>query len=511
MRSPHRLLLTLGLLLTATNATAQERPACAANPLVGFLSDGTHDVLGTALMAGQQWDTPPEGVALENWPALRAEALTRLQQVLATCNADKPLTPPTGTAFHGIYERYRPTLTETLERYVASNQLSSPVFSQVLGAVGGIPAPQRLQVGLSQIVSAGQPGLAGNIAGALSPHSEHFIPRHTSLTGSLLVIQPVRAADSTEPTELGQPQFASAETMLAFSSRRTAYDWSIEVSNRMQEIIKKSEQQGLFATQQFLRRIQASLELRQPAERLNQQEEKARLDAAPSEAREQLRTEIDQARKLREQENLRAALEEASEAARRFYLETMETYFTRTFIQPELDREKYPFHLDVALRVRVTPRPDFVPELPDLFSTGLEVAGDGALLGGRDSSQLLYNFRVLTSGSAYPTRVCSRFSGCDAQASLLLDAAAGLGVTLPSRDMPSDTVFRVAGLLRWAPFRDISINGQMVDELSGGFSASLEVPVAPTLSLLGSYTMRWVKGGSAVATSGITIAKTLPK
>lgn len=507
MRVQPSALLILGfLLVTSVRAEAQERPACASDPLVEILSDGTHDVLGTLLEAGQQGDSPSD-------TALRSEAISRLQQLLASCNPNKELKPPTGTAFHAIYEKYRPTLRSTLEQYVAAHQLSSPVFSQVLGAVGGIPAPQRLQVGLSQVVSAGQPGLSGNVAGALSPNNDTFFWRHTALTGTMLVIQPVSSASTTGAAaiKLEQPQFASLETMLAFSNQRTAYDWSVEVSQKLGDIVAKSEQTGLFATQQFLRHIQSNLDLHQPAEKQKRQEEDAQLAAASAEARPQLQKDIQQVRALREQQMFQAALEDASEAARRFYREGMEDYFTRTFIQPEQNREKHPFHLDGALRLRVTPRPDFVPELPDMLSLGLDVMGDGALLGSRDSSQLLYNFRLLTSGSAYPTSACSRFEGCAAQTSLLFDAAAGLGVTLPARDLPSDTIFRAAALLRWAPFRSVSIDGQEVKELSGGFTASLEVPVTPTLSLLGTYTMRWMKGSKPVATSGITIAKTLPK
>jgi hypothetical protein len=162
--------------------------------------------LEISVAAGRSWDErPAHWPAAQDWPSRRDRTIDEL----AACTGmPEALDDETwGTAARNAWRPYE----ETVKYAIAEAQPTSPGLTPILGP-GGAPDPHFLQVGLSQVVTAGQPGLAGTVSG-------HFDQaQRASLLATALVVQPTQPADpmTTGPAE---PKLASFDAGFFWTTR----------------------------------------------------------------------------------------------------------------------------------------------------------------------------------------------------------------------------------------------------------------------------------------------------
>jgi hypothetical protein len=442
------------------------RPTHAAEAcpdIVSGFSGGQLSLLEIAVAAAKNWGAPPEGssVAPAQWPTLRDQALSALD-VFVGCDVSAMPQQPAALYAAALLD-YQPDIAEVAARYATKHGLTIPFFASLIGPSASVPAPQPFQVGLSQVVSAGQPGMQAVLGGAPGAKSDSKLWRHTMVHGSALIIQ-TPSTSTGERVSLGDPQFASGQLDVSYTSRRTLYDWSSETADQVVDIGQQLDRHALNAAtrglQTYAGEVKAGL---------------ARTTALADGVREM------------------ASVYRAAASA----------YFEDVLIRKELERD-HDSHWDLGLRGRISPRPDFVPELPDLVSFGV-VGGGELALGSPTATHFALSTHGLLALSMFPTTIYRRIDKGDRDGDLsgLFDYSLDMALLVPGALAAAGrTRVACSGLLRYA-FRTVS--GQ--PEISAGANATIEVPLSGTIALAGTYTMRWINERGVESISALTIAK----
>ncbi|WP_375767268.1 hypothetical protein NR798_37140 [Archangium gephyra] len=494
------LLPGLVLTLLAASGAAHAQSACDPTPLL----DGVPSHLRVLLSAGAS-DAPlkkADGKELTEAErdAARDAALEALDTLLSTCDWRAELVPPPGVGLVSPYAQTIP-FERTLRDALSGFETASPILSQVLNAPGtGIPLPQRIQLGLSQVTTAGQPGLSFGGAGVIDPTSPHAFFRHSNLAISVLAIQPVGTGSGTDASTLpSSPELASAEIAFTHRGEETAYDWMARLADASGHIamVKEENRSGYFATQNLLATYGSARDVFEAAN-----------EATAPEARARLWKDTER----------RNALVAAAEIALQIYRSRLKDFLQAGAVADAVRRATNPVSFHWAVRFRTTPGLRFIPEVPDARSLSLEGVIEGAF-GAQPRSRrapIRYNLGGALSGSAIPRDPCvqsPRPGECSFANSLgvVLDLAGGVTFDVPLSGLAAPSSIRVNGLFRWTPYRNSIVASIGEPELSYGANASLAVPVSEGLFIVGTYTYRWIQGVGPLSTTGFTITKELPR
>lgn len=339
------------------------------------------------------------------------------------------------------------TAHEAARRAAGTVDSSIGVLPAVLAAPTGAPSPRGFELGMTQVVSAGQPGLSATGAGALAPEARDPFLRHSSLAVSTLLLQPV-GTDG----DLRDPQLASSEVVLSSTTRRTAYDWFFEVAESAE------------ATETRIEDLQRTA--------LDTLVAEYRAQSVPSDASDAFRLE-----------RLLVALRAAGD---QFHRRTEDHYY-ETFVRPELTPDRY--ELGLSVRVRLSPYLRYLPELPDRFAAAL--VGNTALRIGNGRADELYGHftgRLDAALSMWPRTLTSSILRDDPRPSFLLNFAAGGDLVFPAfASGQAGARLSANFLLRYAVDRQDSMGR---DDFSMGGSFVLTLPVTESVALAGTYSFR---------------------
>jgi hypothetical protein len=439
----------LGVLVAAAltfTASAAAAAPCPATDLTTAVGGVAWTRLDTLLLAGDSWSEPPQGSGLTPaaWATLRDEAVTYVRG----CDFPTDYPESESLAFMRVFQDSATRVLDAVRDYQRENNVTIPILGSALGLPTG-PAPQPLQLGLSQVVAAGEPGFLGGLSVTPGIRSEGHFQRHATVVANALIMNAPGAMGVA-----GDPKFASGELHFAYSSARTVWDFAAEVIER-----------GATTDAEFDRRAWN-------AARLIVSELKAASAAGVADM---------------------VAVHQAVETARRLYAASTRAYLTDTFIRPEAERNHVnQWSLSVVLRG--SPHPEFLPEIPDKYSAQLNVSGTYRAVG-KDKSLSL-------DGNASAAFSKDPVTGVDKD-TLLVDASGGLALILPSAAGPTRLTAR--GLFRYA-LRD-TMTGEK--EVSGGVAISLLVPIGGDIGISATYAWRYLNGVGDAATSSISIAKTI--
>jgi hypothetical protein len=467
-------LVALGLALAARPATAAV--PCSADLLVGAVEPFKVNLsrLQIAIAAANNWQTPPSGLDAATWPTVRDKAIADL----AACSGlqlpqdnDKAKAQEKKDNFgRQMRSAWKDGGFEQL-RLAAAREAhpSDPVLQPVLAPGGTIPAPQRLQFGLAQVVSGGQPGMLASATGLLDADSRNHWKRHTSVAASVLVVQPTAAgASTTGVAEPATPEVGAMDIGVLYSSAPTIYDWTDSLTNL--PVVEADE--DAFAvhawnvTNDFLATFS---------------------------------------------QKMAAGGQQAQDALRDAVTASGSAYFDATNVMLKARVTKPlagPTACNFAFRFRASPNAAFVPELPDLLSlqgswTG-EVGQDEKLTG----AYVRMSWTVAGSFSSLPTERYATWNLSDIGKTLggVGDASLGAVAALPMVDQASPTRVEVAGIFRYSKHEG---DGQGAGDFSGGGHAQLSVPVGGGIALVGTYTLRYDEARRWITTASFTLAKSV--
>lgn len=377
------------------------------------------------------------------WKAATTRALAKVDPLVRGC------TPAELDALEPIlFARVFvvPTPVEALKQYALEHPPSSALVASVATTQGAFPAPVPLQLGLSQVVTKGQPGFAPSLAGSPAAKSPSAFLRHLSIAGGALIVTPTTQA----------PELASFDVSAAWSNTPSPDDWLREVNAQQDQDAEGIAGLARAAVVDLFRNYKGT-------------------STAPNEAA------------------FRAALA----ASTRWFTSRVNDRYVDRHVVP-LERANLAWAGAVAMRVRGTPNATFVPELPDLLSAGVEATGRLQFLRGGVGS-LAVQGSASAAYSGWSTRRFASWSAIDASAhGARFDLSLGLSSTLttgvlgaPAPRLTAQFVAR--GLLGASPDGNLGFNGQ------------LEVPVSANVSLLGSVLVRCNSLG-CIQTSGLTLA-----
>jgi hypothetical protein len=440
-----------------------------------------------------------------------AAARETVDRVLDACAGASPVRPE-GWVFMRLYEPYRPTLRATVEAFFHDQTTSSPIFSSVLGG-GGVPVPQRAQIGLAQVVTAGQPGLLASVAGKVWPTDPSEWKRHLTVAGSIFVVQPtIPDPGKTFP----DPQFGALDLLAGYDSHRTTYDWSAEFADSVIDDLTIYEEPGYLSSVTLLqlyrdRRKEIAAAADAQAQAIHAKYDPASAATADAGRRAQLVAERDaELASLRANIGtlLNAALAQAAVTARRQYGDAVTLHFRRKYIEPEIERERNDRYFTLSVRFRYSDDARFVPELPDLLSAGLDATGHAAFVG--TDTTLGVQGEVHGAYSRDPTALCPTRGAptCRAQDAALAEANGGLAFTTGAGG--GHTVLNAGGTFRYR-FGDriVTATDGAKRDYSGGVLISLQVPLTAGVAVIGTYSTRWYSWTDKVTTSSLTISKSL--
>jgi len=429
------------LLLASRGAIAAP---CAPTVITSQAPGATQTRLQILLAAGESFDKSPDPeVPDATWVQVRDEAIGSV----AAC--DFPVAYPQSPAlpYAFAFQSYAARTLDAVDAFMREHNETTPILVTAIG-LPSVPAPQPVQVGLSQIVAAGQPGLMVSFAATPGIRSESHLGRHVVAAASGLVMNQPDETGTTNETK-----FASGEVTASYTSTRTVYDWAAEVDEAQIITDRVFDEHAWNAARLLVTELKTRLAA----------------GAAP-----------------------RDALVAAQGMAVRVYQDATRSYLQEHFAKPEIERPRDDYW-GVGLRLRASPEPQFVPELPDKYAASVEAWGELHLAG--STSSVSATGHASAGYSARPT------SGADGD-TLLVDVAGGLSVLLRSATGP--TRLSVLGLFRWAP-REVAGD----PELSAGATGLVQVPIGGDVALAGTLTWRARTGQSNETTTSITLAKAL--
>jgi hypothetical protein len=426
------------------------RPAiaapCSPEVLQSMAPGSALTRLQVLLAAGESFDEPPAQTAVADqavtWPAIRDEAIA----AVSACDLPTAYPSVPSLSWFVAFQAYATRTLDAVEQFTREHNVTTPILGTAVG-LPSVPAPQPLEVGLSQVVAGGQPGFMVSLAATPGIRSEGYLARHLVVASSALVMAQPDASGRNEA------RFASGELAMSFTTQRTVYDWAAEVAEA-QDVTDRAFDEHAWNAARIL-----VIELR------------TRLGAGVVP---------------------RDAVAAAHTAAVTAFRDATRSYLEERFVRPELEAPQRG-HWGAGLRLRASPEPDFVPEIPDEYAASVETWGDAHLVG--TSSELSATGRASAAYSANPT------SGAD-EDTILIDAAGGLSMLL--RGPSGATRLSVLGLFRWAP-RDVGDD----TELSAGVTGLVQVPIGHDVALAGTVTWRARLGQRDETTTSLTLAKAL--
>lgn len=422
----------------------------------------TLSLLGALLSAGKDYEAVPSEI--NNLPITSQEKVdlwkTVRQSALDSIKADRydPTSPqkPTGPdlrSFGTRFQEYRSTLRQAISDYYSEHAGEpTPVLSQVLDPAG-IPSPQPAQITLSQVFSAGVPGLSAGFSATPGLNQGHTFWGHSTFSLSGLLLQPTGA----------DPTFSSGELAFSYSSRRNVFDFLADYNG--QDFLSSDldfERAAANAANDLVARYQIGIK--------------------------QGRSEAD-------------AIASAVETAGLTVKNQTSLYEQDHFIDSEQNRDLNSF-LAGSARFRVTRDAQYLSDVPDLLSGALQIGGQ-LNLGGSKSFRFSLAGTADASASAWPTSTFQTLSAANAsnsQLTLLVDGSVGASLYVPTQGRGTSKL--TASLVgRWA-FREAG-------EWSWGGAFALVVPITADMALAGTYHIFSNSTTGLGSTSGISFAKSL--
>jgi hypothetical protein len=341
---------------------------------------------------------------------------------------------------------------------VSADRVSLAISSEVLASPSGTPAAEPVQIGLSQVVSAGQPGLMPSIAVNPSPKDRHETMRHWLIQANGLIIEPVGSGGKPET-----PIAASFDVAATLNNRRSAYDWHSWVASQVEWTTREYRSFGAAAVRRLI-------------ETYGGQDHADRLKRI-------------------------SAFQNAALGARQAFTDASIHWIDNQFVKNALKEQN--FLWGFAIRARVSPNATYLPDVPDLASAGLR-----AWLEGRwavKDWRIGLTGSVAASASGYPTEKFKTFATGSGDWNVLADWALGGAFAYLSKSLMGNSRLTVQHIGRVSGRE--GTRGR--HEVSLGFSAGLEIPVSETISLAGSYRMLCLGDASFKCTSfsGISFSK----
>jgi hypothetical protein len=395
----------------------------------------------------------------------RDAALAEVEQLAGGCDTAADL----GTE-NGLSDLFT-VVGGDVERVIREVHSEKPIpaLAQIVAAgADGIPVPKAFTLGLSQVVTGGQPGFAVSGAGTLNPTAKDPFLRHVGVNASGLIVLPAlpSSSGSTSPPQLG-PLTLSA----GYDSRKGANDIYRSLDPQKVSHIRK------LAGSSALRRFLQDWVSRPENERRTQ-----------------------------------SRIEEITIDATKQFVDTFDSE-----LKPEISKvaEEVAF-ATVGLNVRYLHQPKFVPEFSELLSAGL----DASLEAGTDNQPASLNVRftgaLSAHFSAFPKELCADgpdtvtaddppIRTCRAQPAFASDLRLGLVFGIPTTGTNGQVQLRLVGLMRLRTPGVVS-----GADVSVGGGGTIVVPVALETSLVGSVTTRWTIGvDHPDVTAGFSFARSL--
>jgi hypothetical protein len=457
----------------AGSAQAAPHP-CPAVEIVGSWAPAEPmSKLEVLMAAAAAWDTAPEALdeaKRAGWPTLRDRALTELGECTGLADAPADEKAVFGRQLRAMWKSAG--WEQTKIGATRAIRPSDPMLAPVLDPTGGVPAPQRLQLGLSQVISGGQPGMMASAMGALAPTSRSSLWSHLSVASSVLVLQAPAAPDAMMGSDaLPEPTFGAIDVAFLYSSKPTIYDWTNALT-RESQLAAEEDQFAIDAwniTDQLLETLSAGL--RAPA--------------------------VDRA----------SLLKEVVVGAGQSYFDSTGATL-EAVVGDTLARLTRPVHKDWAVRLRVSPDATYVPELPDLMSLAFAWSGEAGQERKLEDTYWRLSWSVDGDLSAFPT---AQYTTIDWGAFTdsfggVVNASIGGVACFPVANQASPTRLEAAAVARWSKHRNDDEDSGLY---SGGGHISLVVPVAAGISLVGTYTFRYEEGSRWITTTSFTFAKSV--
>ena len=464
----------LAMLLGPTGVARAAAP-CKPDYVTGGMFDGNGvpltqlSRLQIVIVAAKNWQSPPATFVttapdrIAAWATLRDQAVREL----AACSKFvDPFDPPTGRFMRAAWREAG--FEQSFIEAARAAHLADPVLQPVLSPGGAVPAPQRLQFGLSQVVSGGQPGMLASASGLLDANNRdsRFL-RHASLAFSALVIQPTGPASSTMGAPApAKPQIGAVDLGLLYSTRDTLYDWT----DNLTSIKTTTADEDAFAldawniTNDLLRELSTTSTPGAPAP---------------------------------------ADVVQIVNVAGRAYFDATEPKLKIRVATPNPGTVS-----GWAIRFRASPDATFVPELPDLLSLQATWSGDAGQDAATTGAYFRFKWAVAGSISALPTE---KYATWDAGAITdtlggVADASLGLAASVPTAGEASPTRLEAAAIGRFSKHAG---DGQGAGNFSGGGHVQIGVPVGGGISLVGTYTARYEEARHWITTAGFTLVKSI--
>jgi hypothetical protein len=451
-----RRLLAIGVLACTTPRTAS---AEVCSPEYLLLSPDPASVkqsrLEVAVAAGLRWDEQPaDWPAAQDWARLRDRTIDEL--AMCTVIPEALDDAAFGTAARSAWKPFE----ETVKEAIAEAQPTSPVLTPILGS-GGAPDPHFLQVGLSQVVTAGQPGFSGTVSG-------HFDQaQRASLLATALVIQPTHPTDSMAigPAE---PKLASFDAGFVWTTRpnvHTFLDWLSRDRRRSTAFAARSWAATLLMVSTL----------------------KADLLATPG--------------------NRHAAVTHAVMIAGESYRDSTRAYIVENYVKVEEGRNRANY-FDITVRLRATRDATFLPELPDLLAATAAASGAFGTSARPDRIAVGLTSTAALSASALPTEDFATWDGSEIGSTLggVGDLAIGAMMALPTGVDRPPTRVTASGIGR-ASWHDGANEDKWT--LSAGGQMALNVPIGSGIELVGTYVLRYIQSFGWASTSGFTVSKSI--
>lgn len=448
------------------------------------LSNPPDDFIAQDLVGGQPEHLP------DRWNAVVDAALQEFDAVARQCTPTD-LVSLSGANIHS--DVFVPaTPVEALSEYSSRHGVSSNQLSAVLSAPGGVPSPQALQLSMSQITSAGQPGIVPVVAGNPLRRSDSSFLRHWSINASGVVLQPTSGI-STQTT------VSSISVWSGVVLEDSAYDWYRLIGDKLGIDEAQYDERRASALRTLLAAYRASAEnyvfkSSTPLPPLSQVPDSDRADA------------------LRAARNI---FEQAHSVTQSFFHASTAAYLQDHYIAPVEGRA--PKRMSLSLVGRLSPEPSFVQELPDLLNVAVAWQGKFQFKPDSQSTSAAIEFDAAAAYSAYPTtspdvsvEACDDFTCDNPNPAVLVDLSVGFHAALPSPVSSSIGRTRVdAAVLGRGASRSGSVAGL---DASGGCAIAMEIPVTDSLAIAGTYVGRAVQDGSDwtwIGTTGVSLAAVL--
>jgi hypothetical protein len=472
--------LSLVVLLTcAWTSAAYAAPLCPAAEVVDALIDAQPPLqlsrIEILLAAAKSWDTPPAGLDAAqqaSWPTVRDQAIAALVECGGLTDATPDERAQHSRALRAVWAH-----ADWEQTKLAATRLArpdDPVLAPVLAPGGGVPAPQPLQFGLSQVVSGGQPGMMASAMGNLDQNGTNGLWRHVSLAGSVLVLQPIQGAAAMDTT-LPEPQLGAIDVGFLYSSKPTIYDWT-DALTREKQLLAEDDQ---FSTDAW---------------------------NVTDNLLEVLSTQWPNMKTAEERQKL---IRDAVGVAGQAYFDSTDATL-QSIVKDKLEELTRPVSSDFALRIRVSPDASFVPELPDLMSLDLAWSGEAGQARKPDGAYWRLTWSLDGDLSAFAVPQYRKISGnWDAFGDSLggvVNASLGGVACLPTARQASPTRIDFASVARWSKHANDHEDSGLY---SAGGHIGLTMPVGAGVSLVGTYTFRYEENTGWITITSFSFAKSV--